>query len=175
MGCARSGRYTRFLCTAGALALICPVSAAERIEQTFVKENFRVITKSAVQIGDAPDHELRQEVTLGDVTYSDTRFGTTQELVYLTTDEVAGKGRHRGYFVGTHRDGSQCYGEFEGSTKLVTRPDGSWEATWEGAHRYLSGTGKCKGIEGGGTYKGSVSPTRPAREEGRETIRFVGN
>jgi hypothetical protein len=111
-------------------------------------------------------------VTLSQITYSSPKFGTAQEMVYLNYDYVGGSGPHKGYYVDTYADGSQCYGSFEGMQKVVAGSDGAWEATWEGTYRYLGGTGKCKSIKGSGTYKGGASSTQAAKETGKEVVEF---
>jgi hypothetical protein len=123
-------------------------------------------------INDGSNHEVKQEVQVSDIVYSDPRFGKAEEVVYIVADEVDGSGPHRGHFTDTHADGSQCYGDFEGATRTVAKPDGSWVATWEGTYRYLGGSGICKGLRGSGKYKGGVSSSQPAREEGREVREF---
>ena len=147
-------------------------AAAQKLEQTYAKKNFQTITKSSIMINDGSNHEVRQEVQLSEIAFSDPRFGTAQEIVYITSDEVDGSGPHRGHFIDTHSDGAQCYGDFEGATKTVAKPDGSWVATWEGTYRYLGGSGICKGLRGSGKYKGGASSTQPAREEGKEVLEF---
>lgn len=148
------------------------IAAAENLEQTYVKKNFQTVTKSSTTINDGSNHEVKQEVQISDIAFSDPRFGTAQEVVYITADEVDGSGPHRGHFIDTHSDGSQCYGDFEGATKAVAKPDGSWVATWEGTYRVLGGSGICKGLRGSGKYKGGASSTQAAREEGREVLEF---
>jgi hypothetical protein len=153
------------------VAMTTPASAEKR-EMTYVKTNYRTFTKSSSTINDGTAHEVRQEVTVSDIVYSDPRFGKAEEVVYLNADEVDGSGPHKGFFIDTHADGSQCYGDFEGSTKTTANTDGSWSATWEGSYRYLGGSGICKGLRGSGKYKGSASSTQPAREEGKEVREF---
>jgi len=123
-------------------------------------------------INDGTPHEVRQEVTVSDIVYSDPRYGKAEEVVYLVADEVGGSGVHKGFFIDTHADGSQCYGDFEGRIRTVSGTEGSWSSTWEGSYRFLGGSGLCKGVRGTGTYKGSASSTQPAREEGREVREY---
>jgi hypothetical protein len=153
------------------VAMNSPASAEKR-EMTYVKTNYRTFAKSSTMINDGTNHEVRLEVTVSDIVYSDPKFGKAEEVVYLNADEVDGSGRHTGYFIDTHADGSQCYGDFEGSTKTTANADGSWSATWEGTYRFLGGSGICKGLRGSGKYKGGASSTQPAREEGREVREF---
>jgi hypothetical protein len=167
-------RSARAIClVVGALLVgVSGAASAEKREMTYVKSNYRTFTKSSTMISDGTNHEVRQEVTVSDIVFSDPRFGKAEEVVYLTADEVDGSGVHKGHFIDTHTDGSQCYGDFEGHTKTVANADGSWKATWEGTYRYLGGSGICKGLRGGGKYTGSASSTQPAREEGKEVREY---
>ena len=147
-------------------------SVAEELKMTYLKNNFQTITKSSTMISDGSNHELKQEVNLSEITFSDPRFGTAQELVYITADEVDGSGPHFGHFIDTHAGGWQCYGDFKGGTKVVANADGSWVATWEGTYRYLGGSGICKDLRGSGKYTGRASSTEPASEVGKEVVKF---
>ena len=147
-------------------------ATAEKLQMTYVKKNFQTVTKSSTMIADGSNHEVKQEVQISDIAFSDPRFGSAQEVVYIVADEVDGSGPHRGHFIDTHSDGSQCYGDFEGATKTVVKADGSWISSWEGTYRYLGGSGICKGLRGAGKYKGGVSSTTPAQEEGKEAVEF---
>ena len=73
---------------------------------------------------------------------------------WSTVDLVAGSGSQRGYFLNVHQDGNWDTGSFEG--KVTTTSQGvTLEGSW-----YSGGTGKLKGLTGGGTYKGRLtSPT----------------
>ena len=169
---ARSIKIVSILFLGSMVAALSDSASAERKEMTYVKSNYRTFTKSSTMINDGTNHEVRQEVTVSDIVFSDPRFGKAEEVVYLTADEVDGSGAHKGHFIDTHTDGSQCYGDFEGSTKTVANTDGSWTATWEGTYRYLGGSGICKGLRGTGKYKGGASSTQPVREEGKEVREF---
>lgn len=148
------------------------VQASDRIEQTYVKENFTTAYKSSMMIGDVPNHEVGQELTVADIKYSNPRFKSRRTWGYNQFDYVNGSGPQRGTFFDAHSDGNQTYGTYEGTQKTVVNPDGSWEATWEGKYRYSGGSGKYKNIEGTGTYHGSASSKDAAREEGREVIEY---
>jgi hypothetical protein len=79
------------------VAMTTPASAEKR-EMTYVKTNYRTFTKSSSTINDGTAHEVRQEVTVSDIVYSDPRFGKAEEVVYLNADEVDGSGPHKGFF-----------------------------------------------------------------------------
>ena len=71
-----------------------------------------------------------------------------------TADLIAGSGPQSGYFVNDHPEGDRDFGTFEG--RIVTSGD---EVTIEGTWKFTGGTGRFKGLRGGGTYKGRmISP-----------------
>ena len=146
--------------------------AAEKMEQTYVMDNLRTVYKTAVTIGDVPGHEIGQELSIGDIRYSNPDFRAKECWVYNQFNYVAGGGTQRGIYINKHEDGTQTYGTYEGTQKTVVNADGSWVVTWEGKYQYLGGTGKYKNIKGTGTYKGRVSPTEAPREEAREVIEY---
>jgi hypothetical protein len=146
--------------------------AAEKKEQTYVKDNFRTGSKSSVMIGGAGNHEVGQEMVLSDIRYSNPSFKIKEEWTLNQFDYIDGSGPHRGTFIDTHEDGSHTYGTYEGAQKTVVNADGTWESIWEGKYKYSGGTGKYKNIKGTGTYKGKATSKDSPREEGRETIEY---
>jgi len=71
-----------------------------------------------------------------------------------TADLISGSGPQSGYFVNDHPEGDRDFGTFEG--RIVTSGD---EVTIEGTWKFTGGTGRFKGLRGGGTYKGRmISP-----------------
>jgi hypothetical protein len=154
------------------VATFAPGAAAEKKEQTYVKENFRTPYKTSVMVGGSTNHEVGQEMTITNIKYSHPAFRVVEEWVLNQFDNTDGSGPHRGTYIDTHEDGSNTWGTYEGMQKTVVNADGSWESTWEGKYRYAGGTGKFKNIKGGGTYKGRATSKEPAREEGRETIEW---
>jgi hypothetical protein len=81
-----------------------------------------------------------------------------EEYLYGQADQVAGTGSHKGYTMKIYPNGDRGYGTYEGTHKMITKGDGSWEATYEGTWKWTSGTGKFKNLKGNGTYKGKASP-----------------
>jgi hypothetical protein len=159
-----------FVMAVGSLSLLS--EAAEKKDQTYVKTNFRTTSKTVVLVGEVPNHELRQEMTVSDIKYSNPDFKIKDEWVYIHADTIDGSGKANGYYFDTHDDGSTSYGSYQGTEKMTTQNDGSWEVIWEGTYQYLGGSGKFKNIKGSGKYKGKASSKEPAREEGRETIEY---
>jgi hypothetical protein len=149
---------------------IFSLASAQEKEQTCLKTNMVTASKTTLQIGEG--HELTQEVSIGDMKFSNPDFGSAREWAYVQTDSIGGSGKLSAYFVDYYDDGSQTYGRAEGTNKTTTNSDGSWEASWQGTYRYLGGTGKFKDIKGEGTFKGSASSTEPAKEECQEKITY---
>lgn len=157
---------------AAAVCLSLDVQAGEKREQTFVKTNFRTAYKTALPVGDVPNHEVTQEASLADIKLTNPDFKIKEEWTFIQADTVDGSGTHRGHFFDNHDDGSTTYGAFEGKVKTTAKADGSWESIWEGTYHYIGGSGKFKNIKGNGTYKGKASSKEPTREEGKETVEY---
>ena len=160
-----------FLVTAASLSFIA--NAGQKIEQTYVKTNYRIFAKSVFTVDDATKHEISQEMGTADFVFSNSDFRLKESWAYTQSDLIDGSGTQKGYFLDTHMDGSRDYGTFQGTIKSTSKPDGSWEAIWEGTYQYVGGSGKYKDIKGSGKYKGKASSKDPGgREEGRETIEY---
>ena len=144
----------------------------EKVEQTSVKSNPRIAFRTVTVINDVAGHEVGQELQISDIKFSSPSFKVKEEWVYNNFNYVAGSGPHRGMFIDTHEDGSQTFGTFEGAQKLVSNPDGSWAATWEGTYKYTGGSGKFKNIKGAGTYSGKASSAGDFREDAKETVEY---
>lgn len=148
-------------------------AVAEKREMTFVKNGGKTVTKSVHTVDADLKHEIAQVVALGHPKFSDPDFKVKEEWSYVQSDTIDGTGTDGGYFVEIHEDGSQTYGTFQSTSKTITLPDGSWQASFEGTYRYTGGSGKYKNIKGSGTFKGKSSSQDPVdRSEGRETIEY---
>lgn len=124
--------------------------AVEKKEHNYVKTNYRTASKTVVVVGDVPNHELSQEMSIADIKYSNPDFKIKNEWTYIHSDTIDGTGKQTGYYFDTHEDGSTTYGNFQGTVKTTTQGDGSWESVWEGTFQYLGGSGKFKNIKGSG-------------------------
>ena len=151
------------------IAVNSTADAAEKSEQTYIKNNFITASKTTLPLGEG--HEVAQELSIADIKYS-TDFNTKNEWAYIHTYTINGSGTQSGYYVDTHEDGTQTYGTFEGTIETIAKPDGSWKSHWEGKYKYIGGTGKFKNIKGNGEYTGQASSEEPAREEGKEAIEY---
>ena len=61
------------------------------------------------------------------------------------------KGSSHGYYVDTMTNGDKAFVHWQGTDSMK-------EGTSEGKWTYTGGTGKFKGLKGGGTYKGKYAP-----------------
>lgn len=112
----------------------------------------RTTAQSTISLPDTPDHSLNLTEVQGLQKSSDPNWNDAKITYWSTVDLVAGQGAQRGYFVNQHADGDSDYGAFEGKV-AITASGGTIEGTW----KYTGGTGKFKGLTGGGTYKGRLT------------------
>jgi hypothetical protein len=129
-------------------------SAAKKI--TGSGQVIAVLSETKMMPGDDLSHVITFLRRL-DTDKSD-QFGTGQASLVDFSDYVAGSGPHRGYRTVIFPSGDQAFAAYEGMTKGVVKPAGP-EGTFQGKWRYVGGTGKFKGITGGGTYTGEFTPT----------------
>jgi hypothetical protein len=74
--------------------------------------------------------------------------GRTQNI---SIGDISGStGKTHGYSTSVMDNGDSTFVRFEGALQLKKDGSGSHKGTW----RYVRGTGKFKGISGGGTFKG---------------------
>jgi hypothetical protein len=116
--------------------------------------------KASVQtiafLKDVPNHELHLNEINGAQKSTDNEWNNAKITYWSTVDLVSGNGSQRGYFLNVHEDGDSDSGSFEGKVTTSAK-----EVTLEGTWKYSGGTGKLKGLTGGGTYKGRLtSPTQ---------------
>jgi len=113
-------------------------------------------SQTVVYLNDVPEHELHVNEINGAQKSTDKGWNNAKITYWSTVDLVSGNGSQRGYFLNVHEDGDSDSGSFEG--KVATTPKGvALEGTW----KYSGGTGKLKGLTGGGNYKGRLtSPTQ---------------
>jgi hypothetical protein len=81
---------------------------------------------------------------------------TTAGLDVSYGDAMGTEAHTWGYHVSTMSNGDKMYVKFQGKDTMTK--DGKPVST-EGTWSYTGGTGKLKGIKGGGTYKGKADAT----------------
>lgn len=109
------------------------------------------------------DRQMRQYVRLDTLNSRNPDIDGTEQTVYVHEEIVGTNGRHDGYGVFALRDGEQLWYRFEGTS--YRRGEGSsWEARYHGIYRFISGTGRYAGIQGGAHYEGVVTPAGQTEE-----------
>lgn len=122
------------------------------------------------QVGDHPGHMLGLFQWSCDWT-KPMQIAGVDEKSYMATvasEDRGETGRNHGYVVDTMANGDKAFIRITGAETLK---DGA-PTTVQGEWRYTSGTGKLKGIKGGGTYKATAGAdgTYTNEVEGEYTI-----
>jgi hypothetical protein len=124
--------------------------AQDKVKVKFTK--YVVVTKYEVtEVPDTEGHILLQ-YEAKDIS-SDGRF-----IFYKTAqaDYIKGTGPHKGYNETVDREGGTYFTKYKGMATTKKSPKGKPIKTVKGTYTYTKGTGKYKGIQGGGTYKGMM-------------------
>ncbi len=121
-------------------------------------------TQQKIDIPDHPNHAL--SISQAKCTWTkalEVGGVASKEGVDSVADDIHGnKVTSHGYYVDTMENGDKAFVHFQG-TALAK------EGTSEGKWSYTGGTGKLKGLKGGGTYKGK------AAEDGSITFDVEGD
>lgn len=110
----------------------------------------------------SPGDDAKHEVTLirrqdTDVC-TDPAFGTLKVDTLNYSDYIiGGTGIQRGYRMASHASGDRTFSAYEGTTQVEHDKDGKARYSFSGRWWYTGGTGRFKGITGGGTYKGRLT------------------
>ncbi len=112
----------------------------------------RATAQTTISLQDIPNHDLNLMEVTGVQKSTDDNWNNAKITYWGTADLIAGSGPQHGYFVNEHADGDRDLGTFEG--KIITA---GGQVTIEGTWKYADGTGKFKGITGGGSYKGRMT------------------
>jgi hypothetical protein len=86
---------------------------------------------------------------------SDEKWHNAAITYWGTTDVVAGNGSQHGYFANDHGADGRDWGTFDG--KVATN---GAAITVEGTYQFTGGSGKFKGLTGGGKFKTTMSSPR---------------
>ena len=129
---------------------VTTASAQDKVKVKLTK--FIVITKwEQKEVGDVKDHFL--------VHYEAKDISSDGRFIYYKSaqgDYVKGVGPHRGYNEVVDREGGTFFNKYEGMTTNEKSPEGKSIKRVKGTYTYTKGTGKYEGIQGGGTYYGTV-------------------
>ena len=109
-----------------------------------------------IDVGDKPNHFMGvSKTTCTWTTPMDTAGLKSKDGYSVASIEATGdKSSSHGVHVSTMDNGDKVYVKFQGNG---TSKDGA-PLTDAGKWTYTGGTGKLKGIKGGGTYKGKGNP-----------------
>jgi hypothetical protein len=125
---------------------------------------------NSADVGDKPGHMLiLQKITCTYTTPLEIAGGKNKDaLEVFTTEMSGGAGHDNGYETATLDSGDKYVVHFWGTSKMNKDNSGTNEGKWT----FVSGTGKLKGIKGGGTYKGTQAAdgTSEFEVEGDYTI-----
>lgn len=153
----------------GALLLALPATAQTKIGGK-VHCN-KADAENASEVGDKPGHVLMlRKVTCNWAEGSQEIAGLkTKTGVDVATTEINGTSmRDSGYHTATMDNGDKYTVRINGAGTMNKDNSGTFEGKWT----FVSGTGKLKGIKGGGTYKGTANAdgTADVNVEGDYTI-----
>jgi hypothetical protein len=116
-----------------------------------------IVSQSILLPDDGSKHEISLVNRPQTWNSSDADWNNVAVNQFAFANYVEGNGFHYGYNVNVHPGGDKTFITYEGQTTRTAKPDGSWEAKFEGKLRLTGGTGKFKGIKGDGTYIGKAS------------------
>lgn len=148
-------------CVLGAclLALTVNGASAEAKKISATGKASTVLSLTKMSPGDTPKHEVSLIRRLDTDVCSDPAFGTLQVNTLNFSDYIiGGTGVQQGYRIAAHTSGDQTFSAYEGTTQIERGEDGKARYSFSGKWWYTGGTGQFKGITGGGTYKGRLTP-----------------
>ena len=110
----------------------------------------------SLEVGDKPGHALTARKAA--CTWADGSLQIEGQTTKTGTDAATGEMngatvRDSGYHTATTDKGDKYTVHFAGTMKMAKDNTGTFEGKWT----FVSGTGKLKGIKGGGTYKGTAA------------------
>jgi hypothetical protein len=157
----------------GMLVLLAVVGfAAQAVAQTKLTGTVHCAKADpdySIDVGDKPGHML----TAGKSACTWTGMEIAGLAVKTGTDvasgEVNGASVHNGgYHTGVAENGDKFTVHFAGTSMMAKDMSGSLTGKWT----FVSGTGKLKGIKGGGTYRGKANAdgTSEVEVEGTYTV-----
>jgi hypothetical protein len=143
------------------LALAAVAGAQTKISGTVVCTEPEAV--HALEVGDHPGHTLM--IAQGKCTWSKPMeiagTQTKEDVGTFAVDSHGNKASSSGYVVGTTTSGDKFFVKIQGTTTVKNDVLESEEGKWS----FIGGTGKLKGIKGGGTYKGKPGPDGTTIEE----------
>jgi hypothetical protein len=134
--------------------LVAAALAASAFAQTKTsgKAQCKAEASTPVAIGDGEGHSYA--IGKGQCTWTGFEINGVayKDGASVSADEIHGdKATSDGYHTATLADGDKTTAHFHGTSTMKDGKFVSGGGTWT----FSNGTGKCKGIKGGGTYKGT--------------------
>ena len=109
----------------------------------------KIRTQVATALYHENNHALSLVEVVGTQASTDPLWNGSQITYWGTADVVDGSGPQQGYWCNEHAEGDRDWGTFKGRITISRQ-----EASMEGTYTITGGTGRFKGISGGGTFKG---------------------
>jgi hypothetical protein len=128
-------------------------SHSATLDCSHTKNISQEVFRHAIKPGDRPDRELVQVSTIDVWSSNNPDLDGVEEKVHVHLDHVGATGSHNGYSEWPLNTGETLWVKFNGTHALVTKGD-TWEVPYQGVFRIIAGTGKYKGVQGGGWYQG---------------------
>lgn len=135
----------------------CPEAYAGGKKTSGTGKVIAIVSQTKIYPGDNRSHVLALSNYHEVDNYAEPLFNNVQANEVVATDYMGGTGAMRGYRVSTYPGGDKTFMAIEGLEKTVMKPGAPPKTSFEGKWRYTGGTGKFKGITGGGTFKGKVT------------------
>ena len=158
----------RFLPVVAALVTSMSISVDAAEEKSFKWTHTARQTISETQSTPAPNHELVQGIYVDPITTKSPEFDIIEARITNQDENVSGDGRHRGVEIDIFSNGDTAINKFEGTHKIITKEDGTWEVNYEGRFEFVGGTGHFKNLKGQGTYRGHITPEGLTEEDEAE-------
>jgi hypothetical protein len=138
--------------------ILSAVSLAQADEQKILVEGkFGQVVSNAISKPGGPDDlEIGQEVRVDNITSADPAWDGATITVYEQNLSYPSHGTYRSYGLIHTKAGDVGYVELAGKWDVVMRDGQFVEAPFEGAGRFVGGTGKLEGLSGSVTVKGKV-------------------
>lgn len=139
------------------LLLSVLVVAAPAVAQTHIKASTHCAKADpdySLEVGDMAGHMLTARKASCTWTGFEIAGMQVKSGTDVATGEVTGMMAHdNGYHTATADNGDKFVVHFTGTASMAKDSTGTISGKWT----FVSGTGKLKGIKGGGTYKGKAN------------------
>lgn len=148
MGCSMS--FSAFVLTGSGVS-----SAQEKCkeQQRNLAENSSYTQQLMIDVGDVPGHQVRVlEVhrTHPNAEANCEGHKPVESWDRGTSDYTDTNGHASGYTITVLENGDKTFQRWNGIAQAIEDADGSKAITFTGTYRYIGGTGKYAGIQGGG-------------------------